>query len=152
MKRLYPVTLFAIAFAYVEAAVVVYLRRIPIPSGIVSPSIDILAVNLPPDILATERVREAATIIILLSFSLLSGRKWWEKISFFLWSFGFWDIFYYVFLYTLIKWPKTIQTIDCLFLIPEPWIAPVYQPILASVGMILISAFILSVTSREKQE
>ncbi len=150
MKRLYLVTIFAIALAYIEASVVVYLRRIPTPTTPAASTMpmDILAIELPADILATERVREVATIVILLSFSALCGRKW-EKIAFFLWTFGFWDIFYYVFLYVLIKWPESPRTIDCLFLIPKPWIAPVYQPVLASIGMIFMAGVILSVTKKK---
>ena len=152
MKRLYLVTIFAIAFAYIEAVVVVYLRRILIPTGSMPPfglmPLDVMASQLAPDILAIERVREVATIVILLSFSILSGRKW-EKAAFFLWTFGFWDIFYYIFLYVLIQWPQSLRTIDCLFLIPKPWIAPVYQPVLASIGMIFIGGVILSLTRQK---
>ncbi len=143
-------TIFAIAFAFIEASVVVYLRRIPLPAGPAGTTIpiEIVAIKLPSDILATERAREIATIVILLSFSILCGRKW-ERVGLFLWTFGFWDIFYYVFLYVLIRWPASLKTIDCLFLIPKPWIAPVYQPVLASIGMIVIAGVILSLTKRK---
>jgi len=84
--------------------------------------------------------REAATIIMLVVIAYLSGNSWVEKGIFFLWTFAFWDLFYYLSLYILIKWPPTLKTIDVLFLIPKPWIAPVWFPIgVSSVTIIIIA-------------
>ena len=66
-----------------------------------------------------------ATILMLVILALLVGGKWLEKMVVFLWTFAFWDLFYYLSLYLLIKWPPSLTTIDVLFLIPRPWIAPV---------------------------
>jgi hypothetical protein len=62
---------------------------------------------------------------------------------FFLWTFAFWDLFYYFSLYILIKWPPKLTTIDVLFLIPVPWIAPVWFPIAIS-SLTIIVIFLLS--------
>jgi hypothetical protein len=84
--------------------------------------------------------REAATIIMLVVITYLVGSSWLERGVFFLWTFAFWDLFYYVSLYILIKWPPTIKTIDVLFLIPVPWIAPVWFPIGVSSFTIIVIA------------
>jgi hypothetical protein len=76
--------------------------------------------------------REAATIVMLVVIAYLVGSTWPERAIFFLWTFAFWDLFYYVSLYILIKWPPTLTTIDVLFLIPKPWIAPVWFPVAVS--------------------
>jgi hypothetical protein len=86
--------------------------------------------------------REAATIIMLVVIAYLSGSTWMERGIFFLWTFAFWDLFYYLSLYILIKWPPTLKTIDVLFLIPKPWIAPVWFPIGVSSLMIIIIAIL----------
>jgi hypothetical protein len=83
--------------------------------------------------------REAATIIMLLVIAFLVGDTWLEKGILFLWTFAFWDLFYYISLYLLIKWPPTLKTIDVLFLIPKPWIAPVWFPVgVSSLTIIVI--------------
>jgi hypothetical protein len=88
--------------------------------------------------------REAATIIMLLIIAYLTGLSWIEKGIFFLWTFAFWDLFYYISLYILIKWPPTFKTIDVLFLIPKPWIAPVWFPIgVSGLTIIIISVLLL---------
>jgi hypothetical protein len=82
--------------------------------------------------------RETATIIMLVIIAYLTGVSWVEKGIFFLWTFAFWDLFYYLSLYILIKWPPKLTTIDVLFLIPKPWIAPVWFPLGISLLTILI--------------
>lgn len=86
--------------------------------------------------------REAATIVMLMILAYLTGTSWVEKGIFFLWTFAFWDLFYYLSLYILIKWPPSFTTIDVLFLIPKPWIAPVWFPIGISGLTILIIALL----------
>ena len=59
-------------------------------------------------------------------------------------TFAFWDLFYYGSLYILIKWPPTLKTIDVLFLIPVPWIAPVWFPVgISSITIITIALLYL---------
>jgi hypothetical protein len=76
---------------------------------------------------------------MLLAIAYLVGTTWLERGIIFLWTFAFWDLFYYLSLYILIKWPSTLKTIDVLFLIPVPWIAPVWFPIgVSSLTIIVI--------------
>ena len=155
--KIIAIILFAISMAYLESALVVYLREIlaiSYPSQI--PSSTELALKIPyfalianpltviPNvkILIIEIFREAATIIMLFTFALLVGRKFREKAAIFLLSFAVWDIFYYVFLYVLLGWPASLATMDILFLIPLPWLAPVWVPLLMSTIMIIIAGFL----------
>ncbi|MFH1689922.1 MAG: hypothetical protein ABIE42_06755 [Candidatus Eisenbacteria bacterium] len=127
---------FAVAMAYMEAAVVAYLRLLYYPDGFVIESAASLE-PVPPAVLAIEIGREVATIVMLAAVALLSaGKNWWERLAHFMWAFALWDIFYYVWLYVLLRWPSGATTIDVLFLIPVPWIAPVFVPIVVSLLMI----------------
>jgi hypothetical protein len=119
--------IFSISMAHLEGVVVVYLRKALDYNGNGS-NINFLK-KFPKKYLLIERTREAATIIMLLALAVLVGNGWLDMIIVFLWSFAFWDLFYYVSLYILIKWPNNLKTIDVLFLIPKPWIAPVWFPI-----------------------
>jgi hypothetical protein len=56
--------------------------------------------------------------------------------------FAFWDIFYYACLWLVIRWPPSLLTDDVLFLVPTPWIAPVWFPILVS--LLAIAAVLLA--------
>jgi hypothetical protein len=78
---------------------------------------------------------------MLVVIAYLTGSSWAERGIFFLWTFAFWDLFYYLSLYLLIKWPPSFSTIDVLFLIPKPWIAPVWFPI--GVSFLTILAIII---------
>lgn len=136
--KLFLMAVFGIAMAHVEGVVVVYLRK---ALGMLdSESNKEFVEKFPKRYLYIEMTREAATIIMLVAIALLVGETWIEKGVFFLWTFAFWDLFYYVSLYILIKWPPTLKTIDVLFLIPKPWIAPVWFPIgVSSVTIIVIA-------------
>jgi hypothetical protein len=79
---------------------------------------------------------------MLVVIAYLVGSVWLERGIFFLWTFAFWDLFYYLSLYILIKWPPTFRTIDVLFLIPKPWIAPVWFPIGVSSATIIVITFL----------
>ena len=122
--------------AHLEGVVVVYLRKAlgMLDSESNKESIE----KFPIRYLKIEMSREAATIIMLFVIAWLVGGSWIEKGVFFLWTFAFWDLFYYLSLYILIKWPPRFTTIDVLFLIPKPWIAPVWFPITVSGLTILI--------------
>jgi hypothetical protein len=134
--------LFGIAMAHLEGVVVVYLRKAlgMLDSESNKESLEKIA----PSYLKIEMTREAATIIMLVVIAYLSGSTWMERGIFFLWTFAFWDLFYYLSLYILIKWPPTLKTIDVLFLIPKPWIAPVWFPIgVSSLTIIIIAILII---------
>jgi hypothetical protein len=132
--------LFGIAMAHFEGVVVVYLRKAlgMLDSESNKESLE----KFPVRYLYIEMTREAATIIMLVVIAWLAGNSWIEKGIFFLWTFAFWDLFYYLSLYILIKWPPKLTTIDVLFLIPKPWIAPVWFPIGVSALTILTILFL----------
>lgn len=141
--RLTILAIFGIAMAHLEGVVVFYLRKaIGMPeSESNKESLD----RLTGRFLKIEMTREASTIIMLVAIALLSGKTLAQQIVFFLWTFAFWDLFYYLFLYILIKWPPKLTTVDVLFLIPRPWIAPVWFPLGVSIlTIILIAVLYLS--------
>jgi hypothetical protein len=138
-KNLIHVSLFAVAMAYLESAVVVYLRAM---YGINDLLNDI---NLEPDIYTFIEIgREAATFVMLVFISLLAGDNRQKKIGYFFIAFGIWDIFYYVWLYLFIQWPKSLLEWDILFLIPLPWWGPVIAPILISILLISIGFLLIN--------
>lgn len=143
IKKILLVLIFGIAFAYVEAAVVAYLRAIYYPGGFRFPLVMQYDRNL-----TIEFFREFATLVILFSSSALLSRKFWEGFGYFIVIFGVWDIFYYVWLKAAINWPASIFDTDVLFLIPMPWIGPVLSAILISLVMITIGVDITRLFSR----
>jgi hypothetical protein len=129
--------------AYVEAMVVVYLRRLIPFTDLSGMTIDRITAFLRENhIYFEEQTREVATIIMLICISLLSGRNLREKIAAFLWCFGIWDIFYYVFLRIWTGWPKSFMDMDVLFLIPAPWVSPVAVPLIISLIIMIVSIFL----------
>jgi hypothetical protein len=137
LTRLSLLALFGIAMAHLEGVVVVYLRKV---LGLLDSESNKESVkDFPKRYLYIEMTREAATIIMLLVIAFLVGETWIERGVLFLWTFAFWDLFYYFSLYILIKWPPKLTTIDVLFLIPKPWIAPVWLPVgISSLTIIII--------------
>jgi hypothetical protein len=140
IAKLLLLAIFGIAMAHLEGVVVVYLRK---ALGMLDSESNKESVEkFPKRYLNIEMTREAATIIMLVVIAYLTGGSWIEKGVFFLWTFAFWDLFYYLSLYILIKWPPTLTTIDVLFLIPKPWIAPVWLPVSISGLTILVIALL----------
>jgi hypothetical protein len=134
--KLLLLAIFGIAMAHLEGVVVVYLRK---ALGMLDSESNKESVEkFPKRYLKIEMTREAATIVMLVVIAYLAGGTYIEKGTYFLWTFAFWDLFYYLSLYILIKWPPKLTTIDVLFLIPKPWIAPVWFPIGVSGFTILI--------------
>ncbi|MHC5209314.1 MAG: hypothetical protein ACYTG2_01180 [Planctomycetota bacterium] len=131
-------TVFGAAFGVVEAAVVVYLREIAYPEGFAFPLKEI-----PPHLLGTEIVREGATIALLLGMAMVAARGGLRRFAVFSFCFGVWDIVYYVGLYAFLAWPGSLMEWDVLFLIPQPWIAPVLAPVLVSIALIGAAVLIL---------
>jgi hypothetical protein len=154
-RTLAALTLFGVAFGYVEAAVVVYLRAAyePLherlyPEEHRDPRLGGLLPFIPLDRLqsegpafldwaATELAREAATLLLLAAAALAVARNFREWFAAFVLSFGLWDLFYYLFLKVLIGWPASPLTWDILFLVPVPWVAPVLAPSLVALAMVL---------------
>jgi len=143
MEKFLLLALFGIAMAHFEGVTVVYLRK---AIGIFdSKSNKEVLKEIPKHYIFIEKTREAATILMLVVVALLVGKTWLDRVVVFLWTFAFWDLFYYLSLYLLIKWPANFATIDVLFLIPRPWIAPVWFPVgISSITIIVIAVLLLT--------
>ena len=131
-KSLWWVGLFAIAMAYLESAVVVYLRRIY--------GISDLILSVPqfdPQIGAIELGRELATLVMLLTVGWAAGKRFQSRLGFSVFAFGVWDIFYYIWLRVFIGWPQSLLDPDLLFLLPLPWWGPVLAPVLIAALMVI---------------
>ena len=136
---------FAAAFGFVEGVVVVYLRAavglLPGYQGTLS---DVMrrssefyqqpqaVTQFPQSLLTLEVLREAATVVMLLSVAFLTAKKISSRAAVFLWTFAIWDITYYAALWATVRWPLSLRDTDVLFLIPRPWISPVWFPLLVS--------------------
>ena len=144
VRKVVWLVVFSIAMAFVEAAVVVYLRHIFYPGGFVFPLRVLDLSDSGGWLLLVETCREFATVIMLAVVAFLTGRSRRERWACFLLAFSVWDIFYYVFLKLVINWPTTLFDWDILFLIPWPWIAPVLAPVAMSVVMIFCAILVLS--------
>lgn len=144
-RRVAWLTIFAAAMAYVESAVVVYLRAIYYPQGFAFP-----LVSIPAAMLVIEMGREIATLIMLLGVAVLAGKDRWDRLLAFCVAFGIWDVCYYVWLWVFLRWPPSLLTWDILFLIPVPWIGPVLAP--AVVSVVLVVGGVLLMSKRERGE
>ena len=142
-RALLTLSAFAVAFAFVESAVVAYLRFLYYPDGFTFP-----LAPMPPDRYAIEVAREAATLVMLWTVAALAGRDRWERFLFFSIAFGVWDIFYYVWLWVMLGWPASPLDLDVLFLIPVPWFGPVLAPVAVSAGLIGGSLVLLGLWHR----
>lgn len=119
---------YAIAMALLEAAVVVYMRRLYYPEN----PLDLFPLaflhSYDPRL---ELAREAATVLMIITVALLAeSTNTTRKFAAFLFVFGVWDLFYYVWLKALIDWPRTWLEWDVLFLIPMIWLGPWICPAL----------------------
>lgn len=145
LRRWIWVVIFAVGFAWVESAIVVYLREIFYQGSFYFPIVvnwengEYVAHNLAP----IEIGREIATIIMLAAVSCASGKNGWQKFSLFMIAFGVWDIFYYIWLWVMIGWPESFMTWDILFLIPLPWTGPVITPVLIALAMTAAGSLII---------
>jgi hypothetical protein len=144
-RQLLFAAVFALAFGFVEAAVVVYLRAatglLPgypetlsavQPAGNPGAPYPATVAQFPASLLMVEVAREGATMIMLVSIAMLAAAQARERWGIFLWTFGLWDISYYAGLRATIHWPASLTDLDLLFLIPVPWLAQVWYPLLVS--------------------
>ena len=145
IRRWLWVAVFAIAFAWVESAVVVYLREIYFDGSFSFP----LVVkweggrHVVDPLVRIEFVREIATILMLITAGCMAGRNGLQKFCFFMIAFGLWDIFYYIWLYVMVRWPAGLMTWDLLFYVPLPWVGPVITPTLITLAMIVAGSIII---------
>jgi hypothetical protein len=144
-RQLLISAIFAAAFGFMEAVVVAYLRAaIGLLPGYQGTLADVARrsgefyqqaqalTQFPQSLLTLEVLREAATIIILLSVAFLASAKSRSRAAIFLWTFAVWDIIYYAALWATVRWPQSFKDADVLFLIPQPWLSPVWYPLLVS--------------------
>jgi hypothetical protein len=125
---------FGIAMGYLEAAIVVYLRAALglAPLGLV-PVADVAEFDAFAGI---EIARELATLVMITTVGWLAGRGGLERLAWAAVIFGSWDIVYYLGLWLAIGWPSALDAWDILFLIPMPWVGPVWAPLVVSGALI----------------
>jgi hypothetical protein len=139
IRRFLWVSVYAIAMALLEAVVVVYIR------GLLQITENHVSLG---SYVRMEIWREAATVVMLVAVGWLSGRKRIDRWAYGLYAFGLWDIWYYIWLKALIRWPVTLLDWDTLFLIPLRWWGPILSPILIAV-LICVTA-VLAVARVER--
>ncbi len=138
VKRWSTLALYAIAMAWVESAVVYYLR-------VLIDRIDPYQVNPLPETVGLgqiELVRECATVVMIGAIGVLAGTNARTRFGYFIAAFGIWDIFYYVFLRVMTGWPQSVWDWDILFLIPLPWWGPVLAPVMIAAWMIVFGTLV----------
>jgi hypothetical protein len=153
-RQLMILAVFATAFGFVEGAVVVYLRSaiglLPGYTGTLSElqhssegyHQERSLAQFPPSLLSIEVSREAATIVMLVCVALLTSPLARARWAAFLWTFAIWDSAYYAGLWTIVRWPASFKDLDILFLIPVPWIAQVWFPLLVSMLTVAVIALL----------
>ena len=143
-------TLYAAAFGYVEALVVVYIRRL---TGMTS-GMDYhqlwaarhLAWNGPAiiaemsrlGVYQTEYGREIATLLLLLGPAMAAGRTGRERLALFLLTFAVWDETYYLWLKLWTGFPQSLGSTDIYFLVPIAWYGPVWFPVLVVMPALIV--------------
>ena len=137
-NKLFWLFIWGITFGYIESSIVVYLRELYYPNGFSFPIIFADAT-----VAITEIIRELATLIIIAATAVISYPDYKRRFAVYVFIFGVWDIFYYVFLKIILNWPENLFTWDILFLIPLPWVGPVWAPLLVSLGLIAAGILIL---------
>ncbi|HUL81433.1 MAG TPA: hypothetical protein VL131_04795 [Gammaproteobacteria bacterium] len=144
-RTLIWLSVYALAMAQVEAAVVIYLREI-YHGG--DPRALFPLVPLAGGDLSIELIRELATVLMIASVALLQPQRGARAIGAFIYVFGLWDIAYYAWLKLLLGWPTRWLEWDVLFLIPWPWLAPWLTPVLVSLLFVVAGARLLSAPAR----
>ncbi len=143
-KKLSVIGIFAIAMAFIETMIVVYLRMIYYASGFkfpLNPYVDAWIFN-------AEFAREFFTIVMFTCIAILAAKKFSERFAYLLYSFAVWDIFYYIWLKIILNWPDSLLTWDLLFLIPIPWIGPVLASVICSLVMLGFAYIIINLNDR----
>jgi hypothetical protein len=148
--------IFGVAFGYVEAAVVVYLRtlikfrqnyalsrfHVYLNLGFIEFVKPAHALLLNHRIADIEVARESATIVMLVVLAYLVGKNAPQRLGAFLTSFACWDISYYGWLRILDQWPRSFFTRDVYFLIPVTWIGPVLTPLVICTLMVIVGVWL----------
>ncbi|CAN5289742.1 hypothetical protein BH11ACT1_BH11ACT1_02270 [soil metagenome] len=146
---------FGVAFGYVEAAVVHYLRRLigvgagyQVGAGTVHLDLGFIkfvspqrAVLIDPGLVGVETAREAATLVMLVAVAVMAGGPLRRRVAAFFIAFAVWDLTYYAFLRVLDGWPSSLATLDVYFLIPVTWVGPVATPVVASSVALVVASW-----------
>jgi len=143
--------LMALAFGWMEAAVVVYLREIYLREANYVADRLFPLVSLPARLTGVEVVREACTLVVLAVVAWLTNRRWAVRTGAFLLLFGIWDLTYYGVLRFVLGWPESLMTWDILFLIPLPWVAPVWAPATVASVFMVCGSYLFWTPSRPRQ-
>ncbi|HET7150430.1 MAG TPA: hypothetical protein VFI60_03390 [Candidatus Acidoferrum sp.] len=164
VRQLVASGVFAVAFGFVEAVVVIYLRAaVGLLPGFQGKLSDVMRrssefyqqsqaiTQFPQSLMTLEVFREVATVLMLLSVAVLTAAKFGSRVAVFLWTFAIWDITYYAGLWATVRWPLSLKDSDVLFLIPRPWISPVWFPLLVS-GLVVLAIFFVREDPRESGE
>lgn len=125
---------FGAAFGFVEAAVVVYLRA---ALGLVPGTVMAHDPGTFGTFEAVEIARELATLVMISAVGWLAGHRGLERLAWAAVVFGTWDPAYYAGLRLTIDWPPSLATRDVLFLVPGPWVGPVWAPLVVSAALVI---------------
>lgn len=161
-RPVFGLCVFGLAFAYVEAAVVVYLRGLyePIhrhfhPAVLPADLFPLLTIEqlrsyqpAAPTWLGIECGREAATLVMLAAVALAAAPNARTWLAAFALAFGVWDVAFYGWLRVFIDWPPSLMTWDVLFLLPVPWAAPVIAPVIVAITLVCAGVLTLWCESR----
>jgi hypothetical protein len=147
--------LLALAFGWIEGSVVVYLREMAARAGGVQVAGALSSVqaleSLAGGLVPVEMAREACTMVLLGAVGWLAGRANADRIGAFLLTFGIWDITYYAVLHLVSGWPQSITTWDVLFLIPSPWVAPVWAPVADATLFVIAGSYLFWTPDRDRR-
>jgi hypothetical protein len=100
---------------------------------------------------ALEMTREACTLVLLGAAAWLAGRRVADRIGAFLLAFGIWDITYYAALRLVSGWPENSRKWDILFLIPSPWVAPVWAPLTIATLFTIVGTYLFWTADRARR-
>jgi len=145
-KKLSYLTLFAISFAFVIGVTVYYFRL-----HFYAPQFS-FPINWKEGLpFYTLFGRQLASLMVIFLLAWLSGKNLKQKIAAFLYVFGVWDIFYYLSLYIICRWPNSFLTNDLLFVIPLPWTGPVLAPMVVSLVLISLGVTLFFLDKKSMQ-
>ena len=132
LSRLLCIVFYATAMGFLEAICVIYLRK-----NLFSPGTDLQEIVAQLGGFGIEHIREACTIVMLLTVAWFAAFNSRTRTAMFFLMFGIWDITYYIGLWIFTGWPDSLLEWDCLFLMPVPWYGPVLAPVLISVYLVV---------------
>jgi hypothetical protein len=136
---LLALTLFSIAFGVEEAIIVIYLRSLAAHGGEIV-KLAVVSPVIPANAYALEIGREACTIVVLGAIAWIAASTLDRRVRAFLFAFGVWDIVYYLGLWVMSGSPA-LTGYDVLFLIPFPWVAPVWAVMSFAAALVLFGIF-----------